>query len=262
MTLSIAIVPNAPGHPEEGGDFSKWMWEYWRGVYDLKALGQAADLISLMTYDQHTRWTTPGLVAGMPWTKKHLEYALTQVPKEKLSLGIPTYGYRWFTGNPVRKDGTENSNISGTYIDADKSFPLAIAQKANVQWDPIEQESWFYFYRDNMREWVFRPDAHSFRARYDLVKQNGLQGFSCWVLGAEDPKMWDELPPRHPLNTPLGVLPRPATIQPQHTPTPKETTGCPHPRPPNTGTPITAGIAHPVHCRTVNNELRHHRITP
>ncbi|HHW4680796.1 MAG TPA: glycosyl hydrolase family 18 protein [Xylella taiwanensis] len=194
MTLSIAVVPNAPGHLEEGGRFSQWMWEYWRGAYDLKALGQAADLISLMTYDQHTLWTTPGPVDGMPWIKKHLEYALTLVPKEKLSLGIATYGYRWFTGDPVKKDGTEASNISAAYIDADQSFPLAIEQKANVQWDPVEQESWFYFYRDNMREWVFRPDARSFRARYDLVKQDGLQGFSSWVLGAEDPKVWDELP--------------------------------------------------------------------
>ncbi|MEQ4574966.1 MAG: glycosyl hydrolase family 18 protein [Gammaproteobacteria bacterium] len=193
MTLSVAVVPNAPGYPE-GGRFAKWMWEYWRGPYDLKALGQAADLISLMTYDQHTRWTTPGPVDGMPWMKKHLEYALTQVPKEKLSLGIATYGYRWYTGDPVREDGTEASNISATYIDADESFPLAIEQNASVQWDPVEQESWFYFYRDDMREWVFRPDARSFRARYDLVKQYGLQGFSCWVLGAEDPKVWDELP--------------------------------------------------------------------
>lgn len=126
--------------------------------------------------------------------QKHLEYALTLVPKEKLSLGIATYGYRWFTGDPVKKDGTEGPNISGANIDADQSFPLAIEQKAIVQWDPIEQESWFYFYRDNMREWVFRPDAHSFRARYDLVKQSGLEGFSSWVLGAEDPKVWDELP--------------------------------------------------------------------
>jgi spore germination protein YaaH len=193
MTLSVAVVPNAPGHAE-GGEFSKWMWEYWRGPYDLKALGQAADLISLMTYDQHTRWTTPGPVDGMPWIKKHLDYALTQVPKDKLSLGIATYGYRWYTGNPVKADGTEASNISATYIDADESFPLAIEQNASVQWDPVEQESWFYFYRDDMREWVFRPDARSFRARYDLVKQYGLQGFSCWVLGAEDPKVWDELP--------------------------------------------------------------------
>lgn len=170
------------------------MWEYWRGAYDLKALGQAADLVSIMTYDQHTRWTTPGPVDGMVWMKKHLDYAITQLPKEKLSLGIATYGYRWYTGNPVKEDGTEASNISATYIDADESFPLAIEQNATVQWDPVEQESWFYFYRDDMREWVFRPDARSFKARYDMVKQYGLEGFSCWVLGAEDPKVWDELP--------------------------------------------------------------------
>jgi spore germination protein YaaH len=63
-----------------------------------------------------------------------------------------------------------------------------------VQWDPVEHESWFYFYRDDMREWVFMPDAHSFRDRYALINQYGLEGFCAWVLGSEDPKVWDELP--------------------------------------------------------------------
>jgi spore germination protein YaaH len=193
LKLSIAVVPNAPGHSGRG-QFSKWMWEYWRGAYDLAALGKVTDLVSLMTYDQHTRWTAPGPVDGMPWMKMHLDYALTQVPKEKLSLGIATYGYRWYTGNPVKEDGTEASNIVGTYIDFDESMPLAIEQKAEVQWDAREQESWYYFYRDDMREWVFMPDARAFQSRYDLVKQYGLEGFSSWVLGAEDPKVWDLLP--------------------------------------------------------------------
>lgn len=84
--MSVAVVPNAPGHAE-GGQFSKWMWEYWRGAYDLKALGQAADLVSIMTYDQHTRWTTPGPVDGMVWMKKHLDYAITQLPEGKALAG-------------------------------------------------------------------------------------------------------------------------------------------------------------------------------
>jgi spore germination protein YaaH len=193
LKLSIAVVPNGPGHAGVG-QFSKWMWQYWRGAYDLSALGKYADLICLMTYDQHTRWTTPGPVDGMPWMLDQLKYAVTQVPKEKLSLGIALYGYRWYTGNPVRDDGTEASNISATYIDADESMPLIQEQKAQVQWDPVEHESWFYFYRDDMREWVFMPDAHSFRDRYALVKQYDLEGFCAWVLGAEDPKVWDELP--------------------------------------------------------------------
>lgn len=193
LKLSIAVVPNGPGHAGVGA-FSKWMWQYWRGAYDLAALGKSADLICLMTYDQHTRWTTPGPVDGMPWMLDQLKYAVTQVPKEKLSLGIALYGYRWYTGNPVRDDGTEASNIAATYIDADESMPLIQEQKAQVQWDAVEHESWFYFYRDDMREWVFMPDAHSFRDRYALVKQYDLEGFCAWVLGAEDPKVWDELP--------------------------------------------------------------------
>jgi len=193
LKLSMAVVPNAPGYAGRG-PFAKWIWEYWKGAYDLKALGQALDLVCLMTYDQHTRWTTPGPVAGMPWVMANLEYALKVVPKEKLSLGIGLYGYHWFAGDPVGADGKESSNISAQYIDADESFPLAKQFNATMQWDPVEHESWFYFYRDQMREWVFLPDAHAFRDRYDVVKQYGLEGFCAWVIGAEDPKIWEALP--------------------------------------------------------------------
>ena len=193
LKLSMAVVPNAPGYAGRG-PFAKWIWEYWKGAYDLKALGQALDLVCLMTYDQHTRWTTPGPVAGMPWVMANLEYALKVVPKEKLSLGIGLYGYHWFAGDPVGADGKESSNISAQYIDADESFPLAKQFNATMQWDPVEHESWFYFYRDQMREWVFLPDAHAFRDRYDVVKQYGLEGFCAWVIGAEDPNIWEALP--------------------------------------------------------------------
>ncbi|WP_329741412.1 glycosyl hydrolase family 18 protein [Dyella sp. A6] len=193
MKLSIAVVPNAPGHAGKGA-FSKWMWQYWRGAYDLSALGKYADLICLMTYDQHTRWTTPGPVDGLPWMLTQLKYALKRVPADKLSLGIALYGYHWYTGNPVRPDGTEASNIKADYIDADASIPLARQQNATIRWDPIAHESWYYFYRDEMREWVFMPDARSFHDRYQLIGKYHLEGFCAWVLGAEDPKVWNELP--------------------------------------------------------------------
>ncbi len=193
LTLSVAVVPNGPGYAGRG-PFAKWMWEYWRAAYDIKALAESVDLISLMTYDQHTRWTTPGPVGGMPWTLDQLKYALTLAPKEKISLGIPLYGYHWYTDNPVKPDGTEASNIAGAYFDADESIPTARQYDVTIQWDAVEHESWYYFYRDGMREWVFMPDAHSFRDRYAVLKQYGLQGFSSWVLGSEDPKVWDELP--------------------------------------------------------------------
>ena len=93
-----------PATPAQGG-FAKWIYTDWRGAYDIAAIAKYVDLVCLMTYDQHTRWTMPGPVAGWQWTVDNLNYALKVVPKEKLSLGIPLYGYHWYTGAPT-KDST------------------------------------------------------------------------------------------------------------------------------------------------------------
>jgi spore germination protein YaaH len=98
LQISIATVPNAPGGPGSETSFSAWLYENWRGAYDLKASGEAVDLVCLMTYDENTQWTVPGPVAGWNWTVANLEYALRAVPPGKLSLGIPLYGYHWFAG--------------------------------------------------------------------------------------------------------------------------------------------------------------------
>lgn len=189
--LSIATVPNAPGHPGKTA-YSAWMFRDWRGAYDLKALAQSADLICLMTYDQHTRYTPPGPVAGYPWVLENLKYALTVVPRNKLSLGIPVYGYHWFAGAPP--SGKNIPNNSAEYISAPAALQLAKAYDAKIRWDPIDKSAWLYFYRADDREWIFFTDARTFGALYDLAKQYSLEGFCSWVLGEEDPAIWQLLP--------------------------------------------------------------------
>jgi spore germination protein YaaH len=194
LQLSIATVPNAPGYPGTSA-FARWIYADWRGAYDLKALAQSVDLICLMTYDQHTRWTAPGPVAGWQWTLDNLNYALQVVPPQKLSLGIPLYGYHWYAGNPVVKD-EEKPNITADYISEPDAALLAEEYKGTPQWDPVDHTAWFYIYRDQMREWVFYTDAHTFEDRYKLVQERGLEGFCSWVLGNEDPEIWKLLPDR------------------------------------------------------------------
>jgi spore germination protein YaaH len=190
LQLTIATVPNAPGYPGKSA-FSHWLYANWRGSFDLKALAQSADLICLMTYDQNTRWTMPGPVAGYPWTVENVEYALQFVPKEKLSMGIPLYGYHWFAGDPGKD---EKPNPTAEYIGQPEVEGYLAAYHPQVEWDALDRVSWFYFYRDDMRDWVFYTDKRGFEERLNLVRDRGLQGFCSWVLGTEDPQIWSLLP--------------------------------------------------------------------
>jgi len=190
LQLTIATVPNAPGYPGKSG-FSHWLFANWRGAYDLKALAQSVDLICLMTYDQNTRWTEPGPVAGYPWTVENLDYALQFVPKEKLSLGIPLYGYHWFAGEPGKE---EKPNPTAEYIGQPDVDQYLAAYHPHVEWDSVDRTPWFYFYRDDAREWVFYTDKRAFQERLNLIHDRALQGFCSWVLGTEDPAIWSLLP--------------------------------------------------------------------
>ncbi len=190
LQLTIATVPNAPGYPGYS-KYSHWLYANWRGSFDLKALAQSADLICLMTYDQNTRWTMPGPVAGYPWTVDNVNYALQFVPKEKLSMGIPLYGYHWFAGDPGKE---EKPNPSAEYVGKEQVDGYVASYHPHVEWDSTDRVSWFYFYRDDMRDWVFYTDKRGFEERLNLVRDKGLQGFCSWVLGTEDPEIWSLLP--------------------------------------------------------------------
>jgi spore germination protein YaaH len=190
LQLSVAAVPRPSEYPG-GNPYSHWMYTNWRGAFDLAELAKVTDFVSLMTYDEHTRHTPPGPIAGMPWVETIMKYALERMPKEKLSLGIPLYGRRWHAGMKEKEPAIVVSGVTGT-----EAADLAAAFHVTPQWDPVDKAPWFFFYRDLLREYVFWTDRRSFEERWKLVAGNGLHGISCWALGQEDPAVWGALPRR------------------------------------------------------------------
>ena len=188
--ISIAVVHKTE---ESAGPtaYGRFMEDSWRGGYDIPALARAGDFISLMTYSEHTRRTTPGPVAGLPWTREALEYFLKFVPPEKLSLGIPTYGGRWYT----RYDGTGPDRASSTSESVSWSWGSGFAERhgAPIIWDPVQQVPYASYTVGGINEWLFLEDARAFRAKLDLAKEKKVRGFSVWVLGPEDERIWDVL---------------------------------------------------------------------
>lgn len=67
----------------------------WAGAYDYAALGQHADLITIMAYEYHGAWGGPGPIAPYDEVGRVAAFAASQIPPEKVLLGLAFYGFDW-----------------------------------------------------------------------------------------------------------------------------------------------------------------------
>ena len=62
---------------------------------DYRLLGEAANHVMLMTYEWGYSQGPPMAVAPLNMVRRVVEYAVSEIPAEKILLGIPNYGYDW-----------------------------------------------------------------------------------------------------------------------------------------------------------------------
>lgn len=188
-SLSAAVVPRSSEFPGPTS-YHAWIYANWRGAYDYKALAASMDFLSLMTYSQHTRRTPPGPVAGYPWMEATVRYLLSLgIPGSRISLGLPAYSQSWHAVH----DAQGGARVTGTGLAYAAATGLLAKNDAQPVWDERQKEAYAFWENDGLYEWLFLQDARAFDARLELVRRYKLRGYSVWVLGQEDPKVW-ELP--------------------------------------------------------------------
>jgi spore germination protein len=186
--ISAAIV-HRPDELAGATQYQKWLFKNWRAGYDLAALGEIGDFLSIMSYNQHTRRTPPGPQHGMPWIRDVVEHFLEHVPAEKLSMGLITNSMHWYTSQEDRIT-PEMARSYSAVLNHAAATGLAERHNARWRWDEEQETAYTYFANQGTFEWIFLEDARSFGARVPLVDEYGLRGFSVWVLGWEDPDIW------------------------------------------------------------------------
>lgn len=152
---------------------------------DLVAL-QAADIISLMSYDDHWDTSDPGPSAGLPWVRGVLEHMRgLGVDMRKVFMGIPLYGYDWpesgsgwgtATGREYQEIQTLIEEVGGDVIFDTESQTLRL----DYEEDGVAHEMWF-------------EDVRSFAPKYDLAKEFDVGGVMFWRQGQEDERIYDIL---------------------------------------------------------------------
>ncbi len=173
-SLSVAVVAKVSDDP---ADYPDGLWQKLIGVYDYAALGEAADFVSVMSYDEPYK---TGPVSPMPWLERVLAYTLEEIPAEKVSLGVPTYYWEREIGG------------KGRIMEIGGALGVAIAKKergAEVGYDE-GMETAFVRYRTDAGDErvVWHESRRSIQAKLDLAAGEGLHGVSVWALGLELPE--------------------------------------------------------------------------
>ena len=185
--ISAAVFPRTD-HTPAPSSYHQWYFDNWTGAFDYKALSEAADFLTIMTYDQHSEKTPPGPVAGLPWLEQVLDYLLQQMPANKISLGVPLYSYYW---SPTAD--AQGGHVKGTGLAYQKTMEILEQHQASMHWDEKQKVSYAFFPKQNIFEYLFIENAQSFQEKLELVKKYNLRGFSAWRLGLEDHKIWEIL---------------------------------------------------------------------
>jgi spore germination protein len=192
--ISMAVV-HRPDELPGPSRYHAWLFRNWRAGYDLEAIGRIGDFVSIMTYSQHTRRTPPGPNASVAWDREVVEFFLRHIPAEKLSLGIPTVSQHWYTSQEDRIMPEMARSYSAT-VTWQRAMALIERNDAEVHWSDQHQVPYAFFSRGGTFEWIFMENARSFEAKLEVVDAYSLRGFSVWVLGHEDPGVWQLLETR------------------------------------------------------------------
>lgn len=158
----------------------------WSGAFDYKAIGHAADLVQVMTYDEHGIWGEPGSPAGLDWIDASLKFAVSEVAPSKLLAGIPAYGNDW--------NLSETGDDSGGMLAWTEVRKLLRELQATGTRDPQSKSMTLrYTAEGGARHVLWYEDAYSVKVKARLVGKYDLAGISVYALGMEDASFWKAL---------------------------------------------------------------------
>ena len=117
----------------------------------------------------------PMAVAPLDKVRQVVEYALSQIPAEKLILGIPNYGYDWQL--PYERGVTRAQTIGNV-----QAVDLAVENGALIRYAQTAQSPWFTYKKSGMDHVVWFEDVRSIQAKWKLVQELDLAGAWYWNL--------------------------------------------------------------------------------
>ena len=158
----------------------------WSLCYDRKTIGDVADYIIFMAYDQTSKKSsTIGSNASYDWVELNLKKFIknNEVDPHKIILAIPFYSRLW----KINSDGTSAGGFDININNQDKYLSKAVKKEwlNDALQNYVEYTNAGYTYK----MWV--EDEQSISKKLDLINEYDIAGAAFWEKGCEVESIWD-----------------------------------------------------------------------
>jgi spore germination protein YaaH len=174
-------------------------------VFNERAIGQLVDYVVVQGYDYHSASSENAGPVGATrgWGRLNWESVVGRfeafgIPRAKLVMGVPLYGYEW----PVASDemGAATTGPGRTVpltappdVLPDEPRAKDRAARHGVRRDPVSGVPWYAF--ESADGWIqgWFEDAESLRAKYEFVRSRGLGGIAIFPLAYGEEETWADV---------------------------------------------------------------------
>ena len=159
--------------------------ETWSMCFDRNVIGDVADYIIFMAYDQYgTSSNKSGTTAGYDWVNLSLNKFLKteEIKSDKIILAIPLYTRLW------TEDGS-GKVVKQTTVSL-KNMYNVIPDGVEKQWDDNLKQYYVEYQDGQYTKKIWIEDEKSLTEKISLIKNNNLAGVASWEKGMETDNFW------------------------------------------------------------------------
>jgi spore germination protein YaaH len=207
-TLICTIEPRTPIEDKVTTVSKEILLESVQYSNDYKVLEASCDRVRIMAYDQgaidiklNTEKKGSNIyapVADVEWVEKVLKETLKTIPKKKIELGIPTYGYVY---EVTPKSETYNEYKRLRAVNYPKALEMATAKGVTLERNSAGELSAVYpadipagEAGKGKKIVIWLSDSVAIQQKIDLARKYKLRGVTIFKFdGEHDGKLWEVL---------------------------------------------------------------------
>ena len=175
MNMKLSVDVTAPdGSPN------------WSLCYDRKVIGDVADYIVFMAYDQTSRKSTKvGSNASYLWVENNIKKFIKncEVDSSKIVVAIPFYSRLW----KINPDGT----VAGGYDINIKNQSKYLNKATTKEWLDDAKQNYIEYQESGYTYKMWVEDEESIKQKLNLINEYNLAGAAFWEKGCEDDSIWN-----------------------------------------------------------------------